>query len=96
MVSKQLKKHNIDHKSYEGEVILITAPQSLDMIIHSHYKDIKIDGAIGQGWTAYSDIFTLVLELNPDVDAGEIKEGSSLFMPAPIINSADGRIRLWD
>ncbi len=92
----QTKQHNINQKHYEGKVILVTEPQSLDMIIYNHYKDIKLEEITGQSWTAYSDIFTLVLELNPDVNTSEIKEGQNLFMPAPITNSADARIKLWE
>ncbi len=90
------RKHYINRKNYEGKVVLITETQSLDRVIYNHYTDVKIDGATGQGWTAYSDIFTLVLELNPNINTSEVKEGERLFMPAPITKSADGRIKLWD
>ncbi len=93
----KIKKHNIDHQNYEGEEILITTANSLDHIIHNHYQTITTEQATTQEWTANQDIFTLILELNPDLDTtNQIIEGTTIFMPNPPAKSADTRIKLWE
>lgn len=98
----EIKKHYITGQNYEGKNLLITKPQSLDMIIFDYYKDIKFENVLGQKWTACKDMLTLIIELNPHIllktttAATAVKEGSLLFMPNPILQSTDGQIKLWD
>lgn len=92
----KIKQHLINHQTYEGEEILITKQQSLDQIVYDYYKSITTDPITAQSWTACDDMFTLVSELNPDVNSLNIQAGERLFMPTPIIKSADARVKLWD
>lgn len=92
----EIRKHYITQELYEGEMILVTTPQELDQVIYNHYKDIKYETVTNQKWSAYKDLFTEIIELNPDVDTNEIKEGTTLFMPKPIVQTTNGQIKLWD
>lgn len=90
------KKNYINHEIYEGEEIISLKDQSLDHLIYDYYKNISTEAITKQGWTAHSDIFTLILELNSDFKSDRIQSGESLFMPNVIVNTADGRLKLWE